>query len=116
MVPAESALAARPRGRTGLRPRKGTQGTVSYEMSYPTRKTLQYGETHAQESERLTSTFFVCQMSIILNKTGDSRGEATACAASLALAAVLTGGNLHLKCFPCRLQRRHISFRLGFDR
>src|SRR5688572_29809933 len=64
------------RGRPGLRPHNGTQGTVRYEMSYPTQKTLQYGWTHAQESGRLTSTFFVCQMSIILNKAGDSRGEA----------------------------------------
>ena len=59
VTPAESRLTARPGGRTGLRPRNGTQGTVSYDMSYLTRKTLQYGETRAQESGRLTSTFFV---------------------------------------------------------
>src|SRR4029078_13370165 len=44
-------------GRAGLTHASNTQGTVRYDMSYLTAMTLQYGQTQAQESPRLTSTF-----------------------------------------------------------
>src|SRR6478752_3584088 len=37
--------------------RANTQGTVQYDMSYRTAMKVQYGQTRAQESARLTSTF-----------------------------------------------------------
>ena len=86
-------------------------------MSYLTAMKLQYGETQAQESARLTSTFS-CRLvsSIAQTAHGALPSAAAQSAASLRrIPLVLTPGRPRNKIVStCRPERRHISFRHDF--